>query len=288
MNDKYIDVYEKRWKFSKGTRDEDILALEKPKRQVEFFYNRYNNFISDEIRKIIGNCENKKLLEIGCGRATSSISQALRLGINVVPTDYSEGALKIARKNLDKYGVNAEARRENLYNLSFEDEFFDVVISLGVMEHIEQPERAYREMFRVLKSNGVMLSMNVPERPDNIQRIAAPINKVLAKIKEIFGKREARPWLDKETRSKTADVYRSELNGREFAKIVRGAGFKNVEAVEVNPFPTFDPLPEWMDYLAVKIYELIMVLRKIMFIENNPFVCRQENSRAHFIVAQKN
>ena len=111
------------------------------------------------------------MLEIGCGRATSSIFQALKIGIEVYPTDYSEYALEVARKNLEKYAVDATLSQEDLYEMSYPDENFDAIISLGVMEHIEFVDKAYEEMYRLLKKGGIMISMNVPEHPKNIQRI---------------------------------------------------------------------------------------------------------------------
>ena len=284
---KYKEVYDRRWSSSRGTKDDDIFALENPVRQVEFFYYNYNVFISRVLSEVLGDCRGKKLLEIGCGRATSSIYQALKLGISVVPTDYSEEALKIAKRNLRKYGVVADPKKEDLYHMSFDDESFDAVISLGVMEHIEEPEMAYREMQRVLKKGGVMISMNVPECPDNIQRIAIPINRMLIKLERFFSKKESKPWLDKESRSKTADVYRSTLRGEEFARVVKKSGFNAIRAVEVNSFPTIDPVPEYLDRLIVKFYKVVMMFREITLRMENPFVCSARNSRAHFIVAHK-
>ena len=86
---KYKEVYDRRWSSSRGTKDDDIFVLENPVRQVEFFYYNYNVFISRVLSEVLGDCRGKKLLEIGCGRATSSIYQAMKLGISVMPTDYS-------------------------------------------------------------------------------------------------------------------------------------------------------------------------------------------------------
>ncbi len=81
-------------------------------------------------------------------------------------------------------------------------------------------------------------------------------------------------------------MYRSTLQGDGFAKIVEKVGFEVAKAVEVNPFPTFDPLPEYIEFIIVKLYKTIMVLRSVLGMEN-PFICSARNSRAHFIVAHK-
>jgi len=51
----------------------------------------------------------------------------------------------------------AGVRNEDLENQTFLDETFDLVITLDVMEHIFDPERVYREIYRTLKNGGYYL-----------------------------------------------------------------------------------------------------------------------------------
>jgi SAM-dependent methyltransferase len=48
-------------------------------------------------------------------------------------------------------------RNENLESQSFEAEVFDLVVTLDVMEHVNRPERAFREIARTLRSGGAYL-----------------------------------------------------------------------------------------------------------------------------------
>lgn len=280
---KFKEVYDKRWSASRNTGDSDILAIDRPRNQVQFFYREYNRFISSMLTKHLGDTTGKRLLEVGCGRATSSIYQAITLGMNITVTDYSEAALEVARDNLGKYDVEATTLAADLYALPFENAHFDAVISLGVMEHIENPVSAYAEMYRVLKNDGLMISMNVPERPDNIQRIATPVNRFLSSVEALVTSKESKPWLDKASQSKTADVYRSVETGEAFADHAERAGFQEPDVYEVNPFPTFSPVPGWLDGFVTTVFRLILKLRDGV----TPFMAAKENSRAHFIVAQK-
>lgn len=283
-------VYDRRWAKSSGTKDEDILALHNPGTQVSFFYYHYNQFITSRLKHHLGdNLKGKRLLELGCGRGTSSIYQAVSNGLEVVPTDYSEGAVAIANRNMEKYGVPGKAVQADIFNLPFPSESFDVVISLGVMEHIERAADAYREMRRMLKPGGVMLSMNVPEFPDNIQRVGAPINRILMKIKDLASLQDNKPWLDPKSRSKTADVHRSTKTGGLFAEMAEQGGFKreNIEVFEVNPFPTIDPLPKWGDWLVTRFYFFLLFMRRTLGGMADPFLSNPDNSRAHFIEAVK-
>ena len=56
-------------------------------------------------------------------------------------------------------------RNESLEALTFADASFDLVISQDVFEHIEQPERAFREVARVLKPGGSHV-FTIPYYPD--------------------------------------------------------------------------------------------------------------------------
>lgn len=51
-----------------------------------------------------------------------------------------------------------EYRSENLEKLSFEDESFDLFLSLDVFEHVFNPEAAIKEIWRTLKPGGLMIS----------------------------------------------------------------------------------------------------------------------------------
>jgi SAM-dependent methyltransferase len=48
-------------------------------------------------------------------------------------------------------------RCENLESMTFPDNSFDLFITQDVMEHVNNPEKAFREISRVLKPNGIYL-----------------------------------------------------------------------------------------------------------------------------------
>jgi len=282
----FKNVYESRWKASINTKDEDILVFENPKTQVEFFYLMYNQYIENIILNHFKCLTDVRLLEVGCGRATSSIYQAKKLGIDITPTDFSEAALAVASKNIQKYGINADPQLADIYALPFSDNSFDIVVSLGVMEHIAKAELAYQEMFRVLKPGGVVISMNVPEH-QNIQKIATPVNKVLAFIEKLFSGGMSKPWLDKGSQSKTADVFRADGYAKDFMRHLENSGFIKVSGSEVNPFPTFSPLPRSLDWLVVKIYQAILFIRGYVYRDRSSFECDPHVSRCHFVTGIK-
>ena len=63
-------------------------------------------------------------------------------------------------------------RHEDAQELSFPDNFFNIIISNDVFEHVPDPLKAFKECFRVLKTGGELI-ITIPFNPNlksNIQR----------------------------------------------------------------------------------------------------------------------
>lgn len=58
-------------------------------------------------------------------------------------------------------------RNENLEQTTFEDEQFDLIITQDVLEHVNFPDRVFRECARTLKKGGAHI-FTVPTLPDTI------------------------------------------------------------------------------------------------------------------------
>lgn len=68
-----------------------------------------------------------------------------------------------------KPGTSRKGTRcENLEQLTFSDESFDVFISQDVLEHVFSPERALAEIMRVLKTGGIHI-FTTPKHKDLLQ-----------------------------------------------------------------------------------------------------------------------
>lgn len=89
------------------------------------------------------NLSNKKCLEIGCGKGLLQ---------NMVE-DYTGIDITDSTKHLfSKPFVSCSATE-----LPFEDNSFDAIWTYAVLEHVPNPEKAFQEMRRVLKPNGILL-----------------------------------------------------------------------------------------------------------------------------------
>jgi ubiquinone/menaquinone biosynthesis C-methylase UbiE len=111
-------------------------------------------FLKSYINQI--NRDKLKILDVGCGDSvlfylfnkTTKSQDLLLYGI-----DNSEIALSVARKKNPK--VNYYQAEVN--NLPFENNFFDIIVSFDVIEHVINPEEMLREMIRVCKNNGALI-----------------------------------------------------------------------------------------------------------------------------------
>ena len=96
--------------------------------------------------------KDKWVLDIGCG-AGRFAEIALNAGANVVALDYSS-AVDACYSNL-KHFDNLNIIQGDIYALPFKENFFDFVYSLGVLQHTPDVEKAFFELPKMLKSNGM-------------------------------------------------------------------------------------------------------------------------------------
>jgi len=100
----------------------------------------------------------KSVLDAGCGTGIFSIIFAKNGSTKVIGIDISEGSLETARKLKNKFGIhNAEFIKQDMLELPFPDESFDIVWAWGTVHHTTDPFKAITELIRVLRKNGSLL-----------------------------------------------------------------------------------------------------------------------------------
>lgn len=293
------EIYEKRWSNSLKNGDYDILSRdENLDNQVQYFYNRYCEFILNKIKAHFKNYpyKNLRILEIGCGRGTASIYLSKKLNCKVTGIDFSKNSIEIAKKNAKFHFSKAEFFIADLFEpktilekTKNTNKAFDIIISLGVLEHIEQLNKCFQIHNELLDHNGFFCAMIVPEKK-SIQNYFSFINRLLSSIALLISPkfRDKFSHLDKKTLSKTKDVYRSYKSAKYFKDSLIKANFINVVTIESNPYPTLRPLNRFFEKFVVKTYMIIEYLFYRLFKKSIFFNCSTNFSRCHFLIGTKN
>lgn len=115
------------------------------------FYNSVIDYVFDTTGLKAGD----EIFEAGCGPGVHTIGLARR-GLNCVSADFSAAVLNEARSRVEKAGFLDQVtfRQEDLTRLTFPDNTFSNIFCWGVIMHIPEPEKAIRELSRVLKPGG--------------------------------------------------------------------------------------------------------------------------------------
>jgi len=152
-------------------------------------------------------------LDLGCGTGNYTL-ELYKRGFQVVGVDISRRMLKIAQKKLP----NVKFIKANAYSLPFEDNTFDLVLSVTMLEFIHEPEKVLSEVYRVLKPGGeaVMGTMN-----------GKSMWFIFKRMKSLF--------------VETAYRYARFYTPKELENLMKNAGFKETESRGIIYLPSFFP-----------------------------------------------
>jgi SAM-dependent methyltransferase len=106
--------------------------------------------------------EGMDILEQGCGRTAPLLCKLSNTGARLHGVDLVD--FTIDRPDLTLV-------QSSVTDLPFADNKFDLIFSRSVMEHLEQPKRAYEEAHRVLKDGGRWIFLT-PNRWDYVSIIS--------------------------------------------------------------------------------------------------------------------
>jgi 2-polyprenyl-3-methyl-5-hydroxy-6-metoxy-1,4-benzoquinol methylase len=98
------------------------------------------------------------VLDAGCGEGETVARLADSLPQRVAGVDVREDCVAFTRRRFPDMDVS----RQSVYELSFDDDSFDLVLCLEVLEHLDDPEAALSELARVSRGDVVL---SVPHEP---------------------------------------------------------------------------------------------------------------------------
>ncbi len=191
----------------------------------------------------------KNILEVGCGsgyflyqieKVLSGPAQSL-CGLEVSLEQLLKFCSRI-QKTGKNYCVPILAGSEKM---PVADRTFDLVVSSEVIEHIEDPEAAIREIFRVLKPGGVFCLTTPSRFPTEFWKYFFQIPRMIIRLSQ----GRSLKGMNK------LEVYDQPLGGARLQSILRSAGFqikyfqRNIFLPHESYFPSF---PDWMSDFFLK------------------------------------
>jgi ubiquinone/menaquinone biosynthesis C-methylase UbiE len=94
------------------------------------------------------------VLEVAPGPGFLAIEMARDSRIHVTGLDISRTFVELARKNAAEAGVRADFQLGNASQMPFADKSFDLLVCRAAFKNFSEPEKALREMRRVLRPGG--------------------------------------------------------------------------------------------------------------------------------------
>jgi len=109
------------------------------------------------------------VLEVGPGNGTYTVATARRVGDKgkVVTIDIEPKMIERVTRRAQAEGIeNIEARVADVYDLPFEDRYFDAIYMIAVIGEIPAAEKAMKEFYRVLRPSGTLAFSELLNDPD--------------------------------------------------------------------------------------------------------------------------
>lgn len=228
--------------------------------------------------------KSEKILEVGCGRGSIS-SYFADQGYQCHLLDYSYDILKNASGAFSLVGHTGIFVQGDAHRLPYDDNVFDAVVSIGLLEHFEEIGKIMSEQIRVLAPGGRLLAYVVPERPDNVQKYWRWLNSFLKVV--------VRNSTQEKTGTKP-EIYRNDYNSSVYLEVLKKLPVKDADAFGMYPLPMishspefpFSLLPKPLEYILTLVFRAILQVRKMIY-SKNPWICKESFGQAFLVTAVK-
>jgi len=127
-----------------------------------FFLNNFKSLLLEQIKQL----HPESILDVGAGEGfTLEAIRLQKIAKKIEGIEYTDEAIALGKKLHPQVTI----KKGNIYELPYKPNSFDIVLCTEVMEHLENPEEALKELKRVSKK---YLILSVPNEPlFTIQRI---------------------------------------------------------------------------------------------------------------------
>lgn len=249
------------------------------KNQIQLAFRNHWTLFSELMKKEPNYNGGKRALEIGCGRGSLScyFSDA---GFDCTLVDLSASVIDVAKSIFERNSLKANFQVGDANALEIPDNSFDVIYSIGLLEHFEDIEKPLKEQIRVLDKGGIWFGYIVPKYTDNVQKDYEWINDIL----KGYHKQTEQVTVHKES------VYRSDFGSERYVPILEKLGLKNIQVSGVYPLPMishsidfpFSLMPKDSEKALVKHFEKMMRESRAKT-GKHPWLCEEEFGNAFLV-----
>ena len=190
----------------------------------------------------------KVFLDVGCGMGRNSfwpLTYGAQAGVAI---DVDSKSLASAERTLASF-PNATVRQMSAYEIDYTDHF-DIVYSIGVIHHLEAPERALKEMVEAAKPGGkVLIWVYGLENNEWVVKLLDPLRKAafsrlpISVVHHLSVYPAAMLWLG----------LRAGVGRIEYFKLIRKMAFRHVRSIVFDQM-----LPKIAHYWARDEVERLM------------------------------
>lgn len=227
----------------------------------------------------------RRVVELGCGRGSVSAYFA-DAGYDCTLLDISPTVIERARRIFAKHGLSAKCVVGDAYATGLPSASFDVAVSIGLLEHLEDLERALAEQVRLLDEGGLLLAYVVPENSDNMQKDHRYVCDILALYD--------RACAGERPRAPKPEVYRSDDGSARYFELLARMPMRDVHASGVYPLPMISPSPSFPFTLMPPPMERVLVDHLTRVLEErrratgrNPWLCDESYGQAFLVWGRK-
>lgn len=145
----------------------------------DLFENIYNSKVYNGAGKAVAKLLDSLDIVLECACGTGAITKYMAPKCSkLIATDYSDGMLRQAKKKCGKYG-NVTFAKADITCLGYPDNSFDKAVAGNVIHLLPEPEKAMKEMERVVKDGGKII---IPTYINSSQESSRKAVKFLEKL----------------------------------------------------------------------------------------------------------
>lgn len=161
IEDKKSDKHKKAVKdyFSSKTKYWSVLYNEKHEKDtfMNYVMRRRKHYVLESIDNEISQNDKVKVLDVGLGTGIY-VSELLNRGMDVYGIDISSEMVKKALFTVASYNRrNLKIITGDAEFLPFKDNYFDLILAIGLVEYLPSEINALKEFNRILKPNGSLI-----------------------------------------------------------------------------------------------------------------------------------